>query len=222
MAGDLATMKARIATEIARADLTTQIADAITTAITEYQAERFRFSETNPAAPPTFSTIVGQSIYGASTLPTIGNMLAFDYLTYVQGNSTFKIYRKDPEHIKLANQNGQVQGPPDEFCYEGESIVLYPVPDNIYPISISGHFLIPAPAADDTAGNRWMLDGELMIRSRAKFEIATHVTRNAVMAAAMTPDPDVRPMGAAYRAFRKLKGETNRLTGTGTVKAMKF
>jgi hypothetical protein len=67
-----------------------------------------------------------------------------------------------------------------------------------------------------------MTDGEQLIRSRVKFEIATHVTRNVKMAAMMSPDPETRPIGATYRAWRALKGEANRLASRGRVEPMQW
>lgn len=221
--GTQALLKARIALELARPDITAsdpRIADAITDAITMYQKERFRFSDVNPASPPTFNTVQGQFIYGVSALAAIANSYYIDWLIYTQGTSNFYIHRDTPLAIVMANQNNAVQGPPMTFAYEGESIMISPIPDQVYALTLDAHLLVPAPPDDTTTGNRWMTDAEMLIRSRVKFEIATHVTRNATMATAMSPDPEQRPPGAAYRAWRSLKGEVNRLTSKGRITPM--
>lgn len=218
-------LKQRVALELARPDIPYsdgRIADAITDAITMYQKERFRFSDVNPASPPTFNTVQGQPFYGVSANPIIANLYFISFLTYNLGTQTFFVRRVTPLDITLANQNLLVAGPPEAFAYEGETLMLTPVPDQVYQITIDAHLLVPAPASDTTAGNRWMIDGEMLIRSRVKFEIATHVTRNPVMAAAMSPEPPMGGQlgGATYRAWKALKGETNRLTGRGRVAPM--
>lgn len=213
-----ADMKARIASEIARSDLTTQIAAAIATAISEYQKERFRFSQSTLVASPTFNTVIGQSTYTSAANANIGTVKKIDILSYSQGSgTTFEIYRRDDTEIKLANQGGQVRGPPDEFTYAGDAITLYPVPDAVYPVAIDGHLLIAAPASDAEADNPWMNAAELLIRCRAKYELAKHVTRNATMAADMDP-----MSGETGRAFRSLKGDYNRVASKGRITAQQF
>lgn len=228
--GTQALLKARIALELSRPDILSndgRIADAITDAITQYQKEKFRFSEIDNTAPPTFNTVNGTWAYTAAATgqPVISNNFCINFLTYLYGTSVFFIRRTTPLAIIMANQNTNVFGPPEAFAYEGEELLLTPIPDQAYQITIDAHLLVAAPASDTTTGNRWMTDGEMLIRSRVKFEIATHITRNPVMAQAMSPDETGGPNGgpgATYRAWRALKGEGNRLTGTGRISPMLF
>lgn len=231
MANDLAAMVARIAAEIARPDLAgvapiagspnaNAIRNAITTAISEYQKQRFRFSDINPGVPTTFVTVAGRSVYSISDNPNIASVYFIDYLNIVLGNTLQELGRVTPEeqhlNIQLFNQSGF----PSSYAYEGNSLILYPVPDQVYTLYLGGHILVAAPAADTEAGNPWMTTAELLIRSRAKYEIATHVTRNPTMAAAMSPDPNEN--GQAYRAWKSLKAEGNKITGRSKVRAMQF
>lgn len=213
----LADMKARIASEIARSDLTTQIASAITSAIAEYQKERFRFSEHGTSNPISFNTVIGQASYAAAANADIPLMKHIDFMTYTQGSATFEIMRRSTVDVVLANQNGQINGPPDEYAYEGNAITLYPIPDAVYPVNIFGFYEYPAPALDAELNNAWMNEAERLIRCRAKYELATHVTRNATMAAAMSPDT-----GETRRAFKSLKAEMNNIKSVGRVQAMRF
>jgi hypothetical protein len=223
--GTQALLKARIALELARPDILStdvRIADAITDAITMYQKERFRFSDINPALPPTFNTVANQFVYDVGAMNEIASSFYLDWLIYTQGTSNFTVTRVTPLEIVMANQNN-IKGPPEMFAYEGESLMISPIPDQAYAMTLDCHVLVAAPAADATAGNRWMIDGEMLIRSRVKFEIFTHVTRNAAMAQAMSPDANGGPgggPGATYRAWRAMKGEANRLKGRGRVMPM--
>ena len=224
MANDLATMKSRIASEIARSDLTTQIASAINDAILIYQKERFRFSESTPSAPKTFVTVANQYIYTSSDLGVIGTLEKIDYVLVNIGSTRVKLLRQPPENIKIYNQLGTMSGQPMWYGYEGNQLIIGPVPSIAYTIEVCGFFIVAAPVNDSEANNPWMIDAERLIRARAKFELATHVTRNPTMAAAMSPDapaPGEKP-GAAYREWRDLKGEANRLTRTGRVQPMQF
>jgi hypothetical protein len=225
----LAIMKARIASELARSNLTTQIANAISTAISVYQKERFRFNETLPLAARTFTTVAGQPYYsgGAPTITPVTwlpNLQKIDYLNILIGNTVQQLTRADPESLRLLNFANTQSGQPISWALEGETIILYPTPSAAYPITIGAFFQYPEPADDAETGNRWMLDGELLIRSRAKYEIALHVTRNEMMQKAMSPYP---PTGgneghAAYWAWKDLKGEANRLTGLGRIRSTQF
>lgn len=225
MANDLAAMKARIAAEIARADLTTQIASAITDAIGVYQKKRFRFNENIPDNAKSFATVAGRATYTSSDLADIATVLAFDYMLMKVGITLFQLKREDPVVVKLYNQTSQMNGQPGWWAYEGNEIILAAIPDQAYTIYPGGYFVAAAPATDSEANNSWMITAERLIRARAKFEIATHVTRNAKMAQIMSPDPPDENggmIGAAWREERLLKAETNRVTGRGIIRPMAF
>lgn len=224
---DLATLIGRIAAEMARPDYAIggtreqRTRDAINTGITEYQKQRFRFSEIDPAVPTTFVTVAGQSVY---TSPMISTLYMIDYLNIAIGNTLQQLAQVTPEeqhlNIQLFNQSGF----PSSFAYEGNSFILYPVPDQVWTLYIGAHINVAAPATDDEADNVWMNDGELLIRCRAKYELYKHVLRDEKMANRMSPlidGNDGRP-GETYNAWRSLKGEGNKITGRGKVKAMAF
>lgn len=221
----LAIMKARIASEMARgSDITNAIADAINTAIAAYQKYRFRWNETLPGTEISFSTVAGQVNYLFSAI-TSRTIFRLDYLTVLVGTEVIRLKRvTDPAEIKVLNDAGTIRGYPDKFTVEGETVILYPSPDQVYSIKVAGIFSYAAPASDSEAGNRWMIDGELLIRSRAKFEVAVHVTRNPTMARAMSPDEhdDGLPVGAARRAFDELMRERNQVMATGRVTPTQF
>jgi hypothetical protein len=214
----LGDMKARIAAELLRDDLTTQIANAINSAIGSYQMDHFYFNEPRLDGKVTFNTVVGKATYGSETLAQIPLLGDIDWLTYTQGGTVFQISRDQTIDIDLMNQNGQISGPPEAFTYAGDAITITPVPDNVYPIAIFGTINYAAPASDTETGNVWMNEAEVLIRCRAKFEIAVHVTRNATLMALMSPDDN----GATARAFKELKQATNKKVATGRIEAMPF
>lgn len=225
MAGTQGDMKTRIAGELGRSNLTSEIADAITTAISAYQKERFRFSDAVPNAPVTFNTVAGRYIYTSADNANISTLFNFDYVLMTIGASVQQLVQWTPDELKLYIQAQTMAGQPGWYAYEGNQLMLAPVPSDVYPVELGIFKNILAPATDIEAGNPWMTDAELMIRARAKYEIAVHKTRNAVMAQQMSPYPPAENggvVGAAYGAWRELKRVANRATGLGRVRPMRF
>ena len=194
------------------------IRNAINTAITVYQKSRFRFNEMDPSNPGTFNTNPQQSVYTAADNPVISSNYFIDYLNLNVGNTLLQLDQVSPERQHLNIQLFIQYGMPTTWAYEGNSIILYPIPVATYPIYIGAHLLLPGPTSDTDNTNVWMQphQGERLIRCRAKYEIATHVTRNAAMQASLSPFPDGNngTAGETYRAFQALKAEGNKITST--------
>lgn len=219
----------RIVSETTRSDLglsgAPRVRAAITDAIKQYQGQRFRFSDVDPDVIPTFPTVAQQSVYSFSANPNIQTIYFIDYLQVLIGNVWQDLSRRYPIELHQDIQpNGQASGYPSEYAYEGNKLIFYPVPDTVYQVRLGGHVLLAAPANDTDNANAWMNEAEIMIRSRAKYELAVHVLRNPTMARAMTPYPthqqDGGLPGAAWAAWSQLKGETNKIKGRGSVVPM--
>lgn len=225
MADDLQTMKARIASELARSDLTTQIASAISDAIAIYQKERFRFNETDPSTPVTFSTVANQAVYTSSANANIATLFSIDYMLLTIGNQLIPLTYDTAENLRIQNQINTTSGQPESYAYEGNQIIMSPVPSDVWTVTMGLFRKLAAPANDAEANNPWMIAAERLIRSRAKYEIGLHVTRNAALQEAMSPHPP--PPGkstghATWWAWRELKAETNRVTSLKRIRAMPF
>lgn len=218
-------MKARIAFEIRRADLTDAISQAIADAIKHYQKERFRFSDIIPTTPPVFNTVVDRAVYTSADNANISTLYSFDYVFLNIGNTITYLEYDTPMNIKLTNQVSTMKGQPQWYGYEGDELILGPIPNDVWQVTLGVFRRVAAPATGDEAGNKWMTDAEMLIRSRAKFEIYSQILRNEAQAMAMSPDPPMLnngKMGATYRAWKALKGEANRVTGGGRVRPMAF
>jgi hypothetical protein len=234
MANDLAAMIFRIVGELGnRSDLggavgsanasqpnAEAIRNAINTAISVYQKQRFRFNEIDPGLPTTFNTVAGQSVYSSADNPLISSAYWIDYLMIAIGNTLMELSQETPlqqhRNIQLFNQSGM----PTSWAYEGNSIILYPVPVAVFPVYLGAHIFKAAPATDSEANNVWMMpnQGERLIRCRAKYEIYTHVTHNLDQMKVLSPED-----GETYRAWRSLKAEGNKITSTrARVKPMAF
>lgn len=203
----------------------TVIPRAINDAIEIYRKERFRFNELQPLSPFTFNTVAGTAFYGAAQDARIPSLYKIDYLNYLLGVTTEKMSRTTPETVYLLLQGNQESGPPECWAWDGQTIVMYPRPDVAYPITVGGYMAVDGPTdlAGDTT-NPWMNDAERLIRSRAKYEISLHVTRNQSMIDAMSPDePGAgEKTGACFRYYNELKSEANKIRGTSRVRAMRF
>lgn len=215
-------MVAQIVFEIGqRADLqTTVVPRAIQDAIQIYQKERFRFNELQPLSPFTFNTVQGIAFYGVAQDARIPKLYKIDYLNFLLGNITTKMTRRVPETIYLLLQDNQESGPPSDWAWDGNSIIIYPRPPaTSYPITVGGYMQVDGPTgiADPSTTNPWMNEAERLIRTRAKFEIATHVTRDEKAAARFSPDG-----GLTEVYYNELKSEANKIRGTSRVRAMQF
>src|ERR1700744_2111550 len=96
--GSLGYLKDKIADQISRDDLTTQIAECISDAIAVYQPDRFIFSE---GRDTTLSTVAGQEFYSATDDPLLGSLYQFDYITVSIGTAKFDLPRYQPEDLEL-------------------------------------------------------------------------------------------------------------------------
>lgn len=204
-------MKDKIADQINRTDLTTQIAECISDAIKFYQPHRFIFSE---GRDTTLSTVANQEFYTSTDDPLIGTLYAFDYITITIGTAKFDLPRYQPEDIEVLTQSGTQMGQPQCYSYYNYQLRLYPVPNTVYPLTIAAHQLIAAPAADTTTGNNWMTDAEKLIRCRARYELALNYTFDEKEMQFMT--------AAVTEAYDELKARTNQLAGTGEVRPTRF
>ena len=207
----LTTMKDRIARELRRSNITTQIAEAITTAIDAYREHRFFFNESRDT---TFSTVAAQEFYDADDEPDLANLIKIDYCKINVNDSTFDLMPDFPSEIEGASTNATATGQPGWYVLYNRQIRLYPIPDDVWTVRVAGVFIYAAPATDGETDNFWMTTAERLIRSRAKAELALHVLRDTELAQIM----DL----AASEALKQLKRHTNLLTqrDNGRVRGM--
>lgn len=225
MAGDYGSMQARIADELARSDLTSQIKLAILSAITNYQRERFYFNESRSL---TFSTVDSQEFYTSSDLASIPNLIDIDEIIFTQNSTNrYPLLRATMEQLDWWSINPtSTTSLPTNFCYYAQQIRLYPIPNGVYTVRIESTVrLTPDPLSLDADTNAWMTDGEEMIRQRAKADINCNVIR----------DPDClseargfAQMSQSYlsslekSAYLALRGETTQRTSSGRIVPMDF
>lgn len=200
-------LKSIIADDLARSDLTTQIADAIETTINNLKNKRYYFNETRTA---TFATVADQSTYTSSDDADIPLMLELDGLTLEDSDGNrFDLGEPiDPVRMHILLGNGSATGQPCEYTYFDQSFVFYPIPDAVYTITPIGHIEVAAPT--DDSDNVWMTKAFELIRSEAKAYLYTHVIKNA-------PDKAAAMVDAAQGAEGSLNRATSLRRATGHI-----
>lgn len=209
----LSTMKARIADELARSDLTSNIAYAISDAIAAYQDERFWFNESRAI---TFSTVTDQEFYDSNDAADLARLTKIDYIVYYQDNQPYELKPMRPVDMEYASSSATSTGSPSWYCYYNQQLRFYPVPDQAYTVRVAAAVTVAEPASDAEASNPWMTHAERLIRSRAKTELALHVLKDMDLATTMSE--------AVTEAYEQLKERTNQITmlGEGRIRAMAF
>ncbi len=173
------TMRDRIADELDRADLTSQIEREIKSAIAFYERKRFWFNEQRIDFP----TVASQEWYTSTDDSAIPNLLTLD-IAKVAISSTNK-YQLDLlpyAELEFVSDNGAAdEGQPTSLAYFQKQVRLYPIPDASYSVVLSGIFALDSLSASaDT--NAWMTDGEALIRARVKASIYSNVIRDPELA----------------------------------------
>lgn len=189
----LGIMKERIAGELRRDDLSSatefrvlsqvsDIHDAIHTAIGEYQHEKLYFMENR--AEVVFNTVAAQSRYTSSDDADIARIRKIEYAYAIIGGMSVKLVPRRADLMEGSNLgDGALSGQPAFYSWFGEAIVLEPIPNAVFSCRFGCFLKITAPATDNEASNRWMTDGELLIRCRAKAELYAHVIKDQAKAA---------------------------------------
>jgi hypothetical protein len=207
----LSDLKARITDDLARSDLTSQIAAAITDAITHYQDARFYFNETRNV---TFSTVAGQQIYTGSDVPEIPKFTVLDAVYVTVSGTVYDICREYPQEIETLSDSSATRGQPWSYSYFDQSIRFYPIPDQAYPVRIQGHIRLDAPASDGDGNNAWMNEAFELIRCRAKRLLAAHVIKDMELLQVMD--------AMETSAFERLVAATSRRIATGHIVPTQF
>lgn len=203
------TMQDRIADEIARTDLTTQIKRAIQTVIRHYERERFFFNE-NQA---TFTTSISQEYYQESDFASAPSIVEIDSMRVTKNGSTYTLLRRDFAYIDSIQSNSAYTGTPTDYAYYNKKIRLYPIPDAANVMVVS-HVTKPATLSATTDTNAWMTEGEEMVRLKAKADIYLNVIRDPQEAVVMEQ--------AARMAKETVWEETVRRISSGRLRPTSF
>lgn len=222
-------MKTRIANEIARSDLTSEITDAMKSAVRHYRyTERFWLSGEYVA---TFYTVADQEWYtDAQTSYNLMYLAGDDSITITSGGVPQPLRKATYEEMEAWSVGTQTTGIPTHYCFYANQLRLYPTPDAVYTLTMSGNRAYisagfrtfpydgvpPTTTYDDTAPQDsaegfWTTEGEELIRLTAKIDLFMNVIRDPSEAATL--------VGRRDQVLADLRGVANRRNGAGYVVA---
>lgn len=206
MSGDYGSMATRIGDEVKRSDLSAQILLEIQSAIQFYESEQFWF---NQARTYTFPTVAGQEYYTSAASAQIPYILFLDSVSaLINGNRTTLFPLNFDQMNDISVLPSSSFAPPMQYSYYTQALRLYPIPDQVYTVTLFGTFkLSTLSVAADT--NAWMVEGEMLIRSRAKREVLKRYVRNPALAQDAAQDE--------AEALINLREATSRRVATGVI-----
>lgn len=202
-------MIAEIQSDTERSD-TAAIRNKIAAAIRHYQPTRFWFSESRDT---TLNTVIDQSDYAFGTDIT-PEFYTIDGLFLTEGSNVYGLRPADYRGLEILLDANTTSALPVSFAYIDRKLRVYPYPDAIYPVRVTGHIKIAVPATDDETGNEWFTEAYDLIMSRAKAELYAHRWEDPGQAAIMR--------AAETDALSRLVGTTNSKVGTGTIRPTQF
>jgi hypothetical protein len=169
---DFITMVNRIAVELRRSNMMTEIKNAINDAIAEEGKARLYLNEMRGI---TFDTVAGQEYY-----PDMGVVEMDDMYYYLGSGSRYTL---EPRSQLVANRQAEGSaasgGQPTDYARYGEELRIYPIPSVVTTIYMDGFGkLTPWPLVADNDTNAWMTTGERLIRASAKAVILKDVIRD--------------------------------------------
>jgi hypothetical protein len=202
----LGDMKARIADELIRPDLASQIALAIDDAITEAASNRFWFNEVRGLTLP---LVAGTEYYTSDDYSALTDIDAAYY--YVSGVRRF-VYPDSQVTVDWMTDGSVPQGVPYVYSRYGAELRIYPVPNDVYTLYIDGVSRLNQLTAD-TDTNAWMNEGERLIRAIAKRDLFLNVMRD------IDPDEIERQQLLVTNYTNELIGKSYDRAATGRLRA---
>lgn len=199
----LSVLKARIASELHRTDLSDDIAYAIADAVAHYKTRRFRFNQ----ARSTFNVTSGTERYGTSVIPS--DIVQVDVLSVTVNGRKYVLREWSNETMERIASTTNTYGQPTAWAWYADEIRFYPIPDATYTVTIQYHKSLAVPSADSSS-NAWTNEAEELIRNAAMRRLCMGKLR----------DPEGAQLAGTYEgeALARLLKEA-RMVDTGTLKA---
>lgn len=167
----LSQMRSRIADDLDRSDLSTQIDKAINRAIKYYESYNFWFKET----VGTFTTTPSKKSYSASDgIPS--DIAQIHYMEVKIDDRDRRINPRTYAYIEDVDPS-LYEGYPSSYAWYQEEILLYPVPDETYTVTVS-YVKTYSELSTDTDSNDFTTDAEDLIESRATWWVNSRVIKD--------------------------------------------
>lgn len=203
---------AQIEDDLDRTDLTSQVTRAVDYAIDFYAKDRFWFNE---AINQTVTLTVSVAELALSDLPV--RLLEVDRLRIQLSSNTYlDMYHRDYDWI-MSRQDTNLVAQPVEFTIYNEKFQFDSYADQSYRLLADGIKSLGNTASDTystASAVAWFNEARDLIRAAAKRDIYTHVIKDFEFAVAMKQVEEAE--------FKRLKGRTNRLKSSGSVRPTEF
>ena len=196
----LSDLKARIADDLDRSDLSSQIAAAVRDAIEYYESERFSFNEVH-SQTGTFSTSV--DAIPLTSLPFYPLKIDRIRAQYSGSTNLTDLWPVNYEAL-LESQDAKAVCRPLEFCVYAEKLLLDSLPDDDYTFVMDGVKRLASGSTNSYAADSsvaWFNEAEPLIRARVKADLYTNLLKDEKQAAIQN--------GVEAREFRRLKQKMN-------------
>lgn len=204
-------IEAQIADDLARSDLTSQIAAAVNTAIRSYRFERLGFNE---AYKVTATLSTSADVMDLTSLSVRFRKLDRIRLVRTAGDY-LDLYHRDYDWI-MSRQDVRITCQPIEYAIYNNHIHFDSMADQNYTLLMDGLKELGNSSASYSAADAsaWFNDARELVRHRAKREVYANVLKDMELAAAA---------GAAEKeALRTIKAELNEQISTGFIRPTEF
>lgn len=169
----LGDLKTRIADELARSDLTSQIALAVTDAIDLASKNRFWFNEVRDLQ---IQLAANQAYHSDSNVDVL---VEIDQLyLLLNTNQRWNLHAANNARLDALYNGTPAVGLPVRFSRYGSELRFWPTPDQTYTAYLNG-FTKGQPLSLDTDSNFWTTYGEKLVRAIAKTILYAEVIRNS-------------------------------------------
>lgn len=201
----LGDLKTRIITEVNRDDLEDTLADQlslyISRAIDDYANQRFWFNE---------ARTTGVMIAGDEYLDLPAGARFVDNVYILIGQTRYKLWKRQTWYIEEMYSSPQ-SGQPTDYCMIGDQIRTWPTANQAYPVVWETVSDVTPALVADTDENNWTNEGQDLIDARTRLLLYRDQFRDrqGVMEAT----------AAQQEALYRLKNESNRRMGTGSIQA---
>lgn len=207
-------MQNRIADEVLGSITSTNIQNAIQDAIAMYERETFYFNDFRylGGTPSTSDlvTVSGQEFYSQVDLPILTNSPHISNVVVFAFNNRYPLIERTRQWIDDVSISPAWNGLPTDWCWQGSSLRLYPIPNGGYPLILDMTVRF-APLVADGDYNCWTNEAERLIRLEAKRILWAEYLLNQQNADAI----GMEIAGAPGRIgeFARLKAESGRRVG---------
>jgi len=212
ISGTYGGIQSQIADEIGeRTDLTSQIQNAIQSAISKYERQKFYFNQYYSNAA--FNTVLGKEFYTSTDWVYMANLVNIQKIWVTVSSNRYTLEPRTWQYIADTSVNPQVTGWPIDYAYANEQMRFYMIPNGAYPIGVLATIRL-TPLVNPADTNAWMQDGYDLIRCEAKRYLFTNVIMDASQAAIMQNEVN------GY--LSDIRQETTRRMATPKIRATYF